>query len=44
MGLVFQNCHRVAVLRPAAVGGPTYRDFVSEISRLRNQSPELVNC
>lgn len=44
VGLAFQNCHRVAVFRPAAVGGRTYRDFVSEISQLRNQSPELVNC
>jgi hypothetical protein len=44
VGLAFQNCHRVAAFRPAAVGGPIHRDFVSEVSQLRNQSPELVNC
>jgi hypothetical protein len=44
VGLAFQNCHRVAAFHPAAVGGSAYRDFVSEVSQLRNQSPELVNC
>ena len=44
VGLAFQNCHRVAVFRPEAVGGRTHQDFISTVSQLRNQSPELVNC
>ncbi|MGH3660674.1 MAG: SCO5389 family protein [Micromonosporaceae bacterium] len=42
--LVFQNCHRVAAFKPSAVGGPTYRRFVSVEGQLLNQSPELRNC
>ncbi|MEE6260484.1 SCO5389 family protein [Plantactinospora sonchi] len=42
--LAFQNCHRVAAFRPAAVGGETYRRFVSPLAQLRNQSPELRDC
>lgn len=42
--LAFQNCHRVAAFRPAAVGGPTYTEFVSPVAQLRNQSPELRDC
>ncbi|MER7889785.1 SCO5389 family protein [Micromonospora sp. NPDC048909] len=42
--LAFQNCHRVAAFRPAAVDTSTYREFVSPRSQLLNQSPELRNC
>jgi hypothetical protein len=42
--LAFQNCHRVAAFRPAAVDGAAYRDFISPTAQLRNQSPELRNC
>ena len=42
--LAFQNCHRVAAFRPAAVDSAAYRDFVSPRGQLLNQSPELRNC
>jgi hypothetical protein len=42
--LAFQNCHRVAVFRPGAQNGETYRDFTSQRSQLLNQSPELRDC
>ncbi|GIH15651.1 SCO5389 family protein [Rugosimonospora africana] len=42
--LAFQNCHRVAAFRPNEVGGEAYRSFVSPVSQLLNQSPELRNC
>jgi hypothetical protein len=42
--LAFQNCHRVAAFRPAAVGGERYRAFVSPRGQLLNQSPELRDC
>jgi hypothetical protein len=42
--LAFQNCHRVAAFRPAALDGPAYTDFVSPMGQLRNQSPELRDC
>lgn len=42
--LAFQNCHRVAAFRPAAVGGDAYRLFVSPLAQIRNQSPELRDC
>jgi hypothetical protein len=44
VALAFQNCHRVAAFRPAAVGGATYAEFVSPAAQLRNQSPELRDC
>ena len=44
VALAFQNCHRVAAFRPAAVGGPEHRDFVSTRGQLLNQSPELRDC
>ncbi|MEU1386085.1 MULTISPECIES: SCO5389 family protein [unclassified Nonomuraea] len=44
VALAFQNCHRLAVFRPDAVGGSTHEEFVSPLAQLRNQSPELVNC
>jgi hypothetical protein len=44
VALAFQNCHRVAAFRPAAVGGPAYAEFVSPAAQLRNQSPELRDC
>lgn len=44
VGFAFQNCHRVAAFRPAAVGGPAYDEFVSPAAQLRNQSPELRDC
>jgi hypothetical protein len=42
--LAFQNCHRVAAFKPDAIGGATYREFVSPVAQLRNQSPELRDC
>jgi hypothetical protein len=42
--LAFQNCHRVAAFRPAAVGGAEHQEFVSVRGQLLNQSPELRDC
>lgn len=42
--LAFQNCHRVAAFRFAAVGEERYQRFVSPRGQLLNQSPELRNC
>jgi hypothetical protein len=42
--LAFQNCHRVAAFRPAAVGGERYHAFISPRDQLLNQSPELRDC
>jgi hypothetical protein len=42
--LAFQNCHRVAAFRLAAVGGQRYRAFISPRRQLLNQSPELRDC
>jgi NucS shadow ORF len=42
--LAFQNCHRVAAFRLAAVGGERYRAFISPRGQLLNQSPELRDC
>jgi hypothetical protein len=44
MKLAFQNCHRVAAFRPAAVDSDAYREFISPAGQLRNQSPELRDC
>ena len=40
--LAFQNCHRAAVFRPAAL--TALADFTSPQAQLLNQKPELVNC
>jgi hypothetical protein len=40
--LAFQNCHRAAVFRPAAVGA--LAEFTSARSQLLNQLPGLVDC
>jgi len=42
--IAFQNCHRVAVFRPAAAKGETYRHFTSPRAQILNQSPELRDC
>jgi hypothetical protein len=42
--LAFMNCHRLAVFRPEADGGPAHRRFVSTRSQIRNQSPEFRDC
>ncbi|PXY28612.1 SCO5389 family protein [Prauserella flavalba] len=42
--LAFQNCHRVAAFRTAAVDSDTYREFISVRGQLLNQSPELRDC
>jgi hypothetical protein len=42
--LAFQNCHRVAVFRPAEAGGAGHRRFVSPRAQVLNQSPELRDC
>jgi hypothetical protein len=44
VALAFQNCHRLAAFRLAAVGGDQYRRFVSAESQVLNQQPEFVNC
>jgi hypothetical protein len=40
--LAFQNCHRAAVFRPAAL--EALAEFTSPAAQLRNQKPELVDC
>src|SRR5690348_8679199 len=40
----FQNCHRVAAFRLAAVGGQRYQAFISPRGQLLNQTPELRDC
>jgi hypothetical protein len=40
--LAFQNCHRAAVFRPAAL--TALAEFTSPASQLLNQKPELVDC
>ena len=40
----FQNCCKVALFAPAAVGGPEHTEFVSVNAQLLNQAPGLVNC
>lgn len=42
--LAFQNCHKVAAFRLAAVGGQRYQAFISPRAQLLNQSPELRDC
>ncbi|GIF71748.1 SCO5389 family protein [Asanoa siamensis] len=42
--LAFQNCHRVAAFAPAAVDSARYREFVSPLAQIRNQTPELRDC
>jgi NucS shadow ORF len=42
--LAFQNCHRVAAFPFAEVGGDAYREFISPLAQIRNQSPELRDC
>ncbi|HTF07958.1 MAG TPA: SCO5389 family protein [Asanoa sp.] len=42
--LAFQNCHRVAAFAPATVDGDVYREFVSPLAQIRNQTPELRDC
>ena len=42
--LAFQNCHRVAAFRPAAVDSEIYREFVSPRGQVLNQTPELRDC
>jgi hypothetical protein len=44
MKLAFQNCHRVAAFRLAAVGGDRHRAFISPRGQLLNQSPALRDC
>jgi hypothetical protein len=40
--LAFQNCHRAAAFRPAALAA--LAEFTSPASQLLNQKPELVDC
>jgi hypothetical protein len=42
--LAFQNCHRVAAFRLAAVGNTEYQRFISPRGQLLNQSPDLRDC
>ena len=40
----FQNCHKAAAFRRAAVGSPEHRFFVSAAAQILAQSPDLVDC
>ena len=40
--LAFQNCHRVAVFRPAAQAA--HQEFITARSQILNQRPELIDC
>jgi hypothetical protein len=42
--LAFQNCHRVAAFKLAALGADTYRRFTSPRNQILNQSPERRDC
>jgi len=43
--LAFQNCHRAAVFRPAALAAlAALAEFTSPAAQLRNQKPELIDC
>jgi hypothetical protein len=42
--LAFQNCHRVAAFSFAEVDSDGYREFISPVAQIRNQSPELRDC
>lgn len=42
--LAFQNCHRVAAFPFAEVDSDRYREFISPVAQIRNQSPELRDC
>jgi hypothetical protein len=44
VALAFQNCHRVAAFRPAALDGESYARFTSVRSQVLNQSPEFRDC
>ncbi|MEW1640610.1 SCO5389 family protein [Streptomyces sp. NPDC091219] len=44
VALAFQNCHRVAAFRPAALEGETYARFTSVRAQVLNQSPEFRDC
>lgn len=42
--LAFQNCHRVRAFEYSEVDSDVYREFISPVAQLRNQSPELRDC
>lgn len=44
VGLAFQNCHKVAAFRPAALGGAAHREFCSPTAQVLNQTPQLRDC
>ena len=44
MRLAFQNCHRVAAFPPRRWAASAYREFISPLAQIRNQSPELRDC
>ncbi|WP_018504022.1 SCO5389 family protein [Parafrankia discariae] len=44
VALAFQNCHRVAVFAPDAVGRAQYQAFVSPRAQVLNQRPDFVDC
>ena len=41
--LAFQNCHRVALFRKDRLDS-LYQEFISPLSQVLNQSPELRDC
>jgi hypothetical protein len=42
--LAFQNCHTTRAYRQEAVGGASYRAFISPRAQVLNQRPELRDC
>jgi hypothetical protein len=40
----FQNCHKAGGCRPEHVDSPQCKAFISPMSQLLNQTPELRNC
>ena len=44
VALAFQNCHKVGAFPLDEVGGDAYRAFISPVSQILNQTPELRDC
>ena len=44
VALAFQNCHKVGAFPLDEVGGDAYREFISPVSQILNQTPELRDC
>jgi hypothetical protein len=44
VALAFQNCHKVGAFPLDEVGGAAYREFISPVAQILNQTPELRDC